>query len=288
MPNAFTLIELLVVIALIALLAAILFPAFAQARGSARNAADLSNVRQLSLAALLYAADYDERWAPVGAWNDPSITPHTHPAGPAPGVAWNGWGLRLLPYIQSRTLFRSPWMPARATWFTGPCAASKGMELTNHYAMNWLLGRDGSYPFDFPPDYYTRTPDGRPLDAPVALAEIARPAGTVAFQLSQATSPYGNDFGCDYNTLEASDFDNKVRFRAVFRDGGNLAFADGHARFLVAKEADSAGSAYPTCQGGPSHTIYNWSARGIWAFPGMPEDDGGYGDGPAALPCAAR
>lgn len=58
--KAFTLIELLVVIAIIAILAAILFPVFAQARASARAAACLSNVKQVALASMMYAQDYDE------------------------------------------------------------------------------------------------------------------------------------------------------------------------------------------------------------------------------------
>src|SRR6266704_1136332 len=68
-PNraAFTLIELLVVIAVIALLAAILFPVFAQAREKARQAQCLSNVRQLTLATGLYAQDYDETFPISGA-----------------------------------------------------------------------------------------------------------------------------------------------------------------------------------------------------------------------------
>jgi len=57
---AFTLIELLVVIAIIAILAAILFPVFAQARAQARKATCLSNTKQLGLAWVMYAQDYDE------------------------------------------------------------------------------------------------------------------------------------------------------------------------------------------------------------------------------------
>ena len=58
--RAFTLIELLVVIAIIAILSAILFPVFAQAREKARQTTCLSNLKQLGLAHLMYAQDYDE------------------------------------------------------------------------------------------------------------------------------------------------------------------------------------------------------------------------------------
>lgn len=57
--KGFTLIELLVVIAIIAVLAAILFPVFAQARDKARQASCLSNVRQISLGQSMYAQDND-------------------------------------------------------------------------------------------------------------------------------------------------------------------------------------------------------------------------------------
>jgi len=60
MKRGFTLIELLVVIAIIAILAAILFPVFARAREKARQTSCLSNVKQISLAILMYTGDYDE------------------------------------------------------------------------------------------------------------------------------------------------------------------------------------------------------------------------------------
>lgn len=66
---AFTLIELLVVIAIITILAAILFPVFAQARAKARQASCLSNQKQLGLAVLMYVQDYDETFPLAAFWD---------------------------------------------------------------------------------------------------------------------------------------------------------------------------------------------------------------------------
>ena len=71
--RAFTLIELLVVIAIIAILAAILFPVFAQAREKAKQATCLSNNKQIILGVLMYTQDYDES-LPLGSYILPAMT----------------------------------------------------------------------------------------------------------------------------------------------------------------------------------------------------------------------
>ena len=68
--RAFTLIELLVVIAIIAILAAILFPVFAQAREQARSISCLSNCRQIGIGVRMYAQDFDEKY-PMGTYDGP-------------------------------------------------------------------------------------------------------------------------------------------------------------------------------------------------------------------------
>jgi len=87
--KGFTLIELLVVIAIIAILAAILFPVFARAREKARQSSCLSNVKQLTLAEMMYAQDYDE-----------FVVPYT-----LPGQTW----MTLLgPYIKNLQVHQCP------------------------------------------------------------------------------------------------------------------------------------------------------------------------------------
>ncbi|MGC4048030.1 MAG: DUF1559 domain-containing protein [Armatimonas sp.] len=97
--NAFTLIELLVVIAIIAILAAILFPVFAQARAKARQTACLSNMKQIGTAIMMYVQDYDENYPPAQL-NLPS------PPAPANGVI--SWPTMIYPYIKNEGVFVCP------------------------------------------------------------------------------------------------------------------------------------------------------------------------------------
>jgi prepilin-type N-terminal cleavage/methylation domain-containing protein/prepilin-type processing-associated H-X9-DG protein len=111
--QGFTLIELLVVIAIIAILAAILFPVFAQARAKARAISCLSNVKQIGLSSLMYAQDYDETLVPAGNryahQNVPCFNGNSnYNSNPR---AWVDWEIPLLAYTKNVDIFKCPDRP---------------------------------------------------------------------------------------------------------------------------------------------------------------------------------
>jgi prepilin-type N-terminal cleavage/methylation domain-containing protein/prepilin-type processing-associated H-X9-DG protein len=93
--RAFTLIELLVVIAIIAILAAILFPVFAQAREKARQTSCLSNQKQLGLGVMMYAQDYDETYPMTANYGEPTVSRTL-------------WSDQVAPYLKNRDIFKCP------------------------------------------------------------------------------------------------------------------------------------------------------------------------------------
>ncbi|MBX3112664.1 MAG: prepilin-type N-terminal cleavage/methylation domain-containing protein [Fimbriimonadaceae bacterium] len=122
MKRAFTLIELLVVIAIIAILAAILFPVFAQAKVAAKKTQHISNYKQIGLSMLIYAGDNDDQFAqafvrrPVGTWFYGGV--HPVPANVVTTAPWTDparihqascfWGNSLQPYMKNYDLFQMP------------------------------------------------------------------------------------------------------------------------------------------------------------------------------------
>jgi prepilin-type N-terminal cleavage/methylation domain-containing protein/prepilin-type processing-associated H-X9-DG protein len=116
--RGFTLIELLVVIAIIAILAAILFPVFAQAREKARAATCVSNLKQIGNALMMYVQDYDERYLGAAApgttdWSPYAgslfIQPPTAIANPAANSPrWAMWTNIVQPYVKNWQIFKCP------------------------------------------------------------------------------------------------------------------------------------------------------------------------------------
>lgn len=101
--SAFTLIELLVVIAILAILAALLFPVFAQAREMARQISCASNTRQLALGILMYAENYDETLPPVAY-----ATSAREEAGKEDDESVVLWTEMVAPYLKNRQVLRCP------------------------------------------------------------------------------------------------------------------------------------------------------------------------------------
>jgi prepilin-type N-terminal cleavage/methylation domain-containing protein/prepilin-type processing-associated H-X9-DG protein len=112
--SAFTLIELLVVIAIIAILAAILFPVFAQAKEAAKKTACLSNTKQNATAVLMYNTDFDDNFAMVAYMQngDGKIGPCTT----APGNRIYAMFDAVMPYTKNKDIFLCPSDPAAIPW----------------------------------------------------------------------------------------------------------------------------------------------------------------------------
>ncbi len=165
--KAFTLIELLVVIAIIAILAAILFPVFAQAKVAAKSASCLSNVKQIALGALMYANDSDDVGVVCQTWDvsDPvngvQITKDGH--------LFNSWRALVYPYTKNLDIFTDP---LDSTIYKDPNfanAPSANGILYSNLAMNYM----------FMGQIYWNGTGESPKG--ISLTSIAQPANQVYF-----------------------------------------------------------------------------------------------------------
>jgi prepilin-type N-terminal cleavage/methylation domain-containing protein/prepilin-type processing-associated H-X9-DG protein len=207
---AFTLIELLVVIAIIAILAAILFPVFAQAREKARQATCLSNHRQVGMAAVMYAQDYDEKWVPYTVGD---------------GANQHLWPALLQPYIKNTRVFIEPSNPSRTFWDapTGQPAAWAGihvaMGMNSGIAWNWSFA-SATYPAET-----------------IGFCDTALeyPGGKSPYQLyGYYTTWWTDTFVADRLTPGNSPaFSGNHAPPAFWHSGGaNVTFLDGHSKWL--------------------------------------------------------
>jgi prepilin-type N-terminal cleavage/methylation domain-containing protein len=223
--RGFTLIELLVVIAIIAILAAILFPVFAQARDKARSAACLSNLKQVGLALSMYTQDYDEIlpfaynfWGP-GVYSVGGITYNTT-NGLAPPMIY------LAPYVKNFGVFFCP--------SGGKTPPSSG-QLTYSTALqtigwNWYVTYVmGTYYGGFAAADPSRV---GPRYFGVSLGAIESPADLV---MMGDTNPDRLQGAYIYPHTNAWSLTQVPPYKAKpnrHQEGDNFIFADGHAKWF--------------------------------------------------------
>lgn len=195
--TAFTLIELLVVIAIIAILAAILFPVFARARENARRTSCLSNMKQIGLGVMQYTQDYDERYP---ASPPQGTDMYAQPTSPP------NWIAGVQPYVKSWQLFVCP--SSRPGTAADTSAIPTGNNNSSYIGNGVLLA-----------------PAGKAMAAVPEVASIVM-TSEMTYSTSRAMLlPQRTD------SINFQYWNYGVDIHNNHFDGGNLLFADGHAKW---------------------------------------------------------
>jgi len=219
--RGFTLIELLVVIAIIAILAAILFPVFAQAREKARQTQCLSNLKQVGTGLMMYTQDYDEMNPPMRnaadtAWRD-NWADFNNPtfAGQTPNFL-----LCLTPYVKNNNIYGCPSAPNETTGTPGNQAVtpiSRSSFLGNAVVMHRSIAAIPN-PADIV--YVQELFNARGMAFLRPLVRNANDANRTQYRWWYFPRPGATDVW---------------NYTATHMNGGNVLFCDGHAKHLNVK-----------------------------------------------------
>lgn len=243
--RAFTLIELLVVIAIIAILAAILFPVFAQAKNAAKGVVCLSHIKQLGTATSLYLGDNDDRW--FGIYG---VEPLAGFADQRPWVGYdnnNGGGgtgysgrvdqpaenpIRpgsVDPYLKSEAIKRCPNKPAAAQTVWAFNGWNPSLPSAYYAAHPEAEGREYG-----PASKTSRMVNGWAEYDGASDSEMDQPANTLIVWEHAAAAPMCN-FLMPYDwATNPPDIDSlRKHFNFLHNDGTNSLWGDGHAKRIV-------------------------------------------------------
>ena len=227
--KGFTLIELLVVIAIIAILAAILFPVFSKAREKARQAACLSNSKQIAIGIMMYTEDWDGAFPKYNPnpWYDPRW----------PDASWSIWMFQVVPYINNTAVFTCPSANPLQKWSGGAIA-------DNEPGANGVLAPDGTscYGINTAIGPYSVDPPQQGFGPGFGIneTEIVAPADLICTGDSRIFGSPDAALGTEYlmssYTIGVRDF-TWPDFR--HSGGANFTFCDGHSKWLNAMDAMS-------------------------------------------------
>jgi prepilin-type N-terminal cleavage/methylation domain-containing protein len=242
--RAFTLIELLVVIAIIAILAAILFPVFAQAKDAAKQSSSLSNTKQIMTALIMYNGDNDD------------VQPFRWYQGQTNPGAWDLWQENVHPYVKNKDIWFSPSGNRDAASFVGAGTCGVGTadaaKVVSHYIWpSWIRQNYWNWGgtamvagFPVPSGPGCTDDPARASDGCIDMARTANPANTAflipgyVLAYKFATGPSSlNHFGsaCQVGMsfdsgLTATTKTDKKYWK--HKDGDNVGYVDSHAKFI--------------------------------------------------------